>query len=120
MIPTQIAKFFNLPERTIRKWAREYDEDNWRTKIVKLLNNYKILEEKAEQKILKTFNEAEKENLKQILKNLKPNEIEELKKEIENAILLNSKLTKEEKETLLYKIEKLCDFELYVLLKIFQ
>jgi len=123
--PTIIAKFFNLPERTARNWAKEevdylQGKEAWRFKLLEKLDAYMNLEKKAHQKILQTFIEEELTELAGcILRNdyfpllevQAELDLQELLKQIIIYECENEKIQK----ALLLKAQELCDFEIYSL-----
>ena len=113
--PTEIAKYFNCPERTFRNWVKE---DDWRFELLEKLDTYKVLEEEALKKAKKIFNEDE---LRQLIRILVGEDIEiiptNLKEKLKNEILYDELLEDIERKALLMKIEELCDFEIHSLIE---
>ena len=123
--PTLIAKFFNLPERTARNWAKEetnyyQGKEAWRFKLLEKLDIIMLLEQKAHKKILNLFTEKELEELIGcIIANdyfplLEVQAGFNLQKFLKQTIIYECEDKKIQK-ALLFKAQELCEFEIYSL-----
>ncbi len=129
--PTIIAKFFNLPERTARNWAKEEagyyqagDEEKeknfWRFKLLEKLDAYMMLEQKAYKKILSLFTEEELNTLAECIFRSDYFPLLEVQagydlKELLKQIILYECEDEKTPKALLLKSQELCEFEIYSL-----
>ena len=123
--PTIIAKFFNLPERTARNWAKEEIEylqgkEAWRFKLLEKLDAIMLLEQKAHKKILNLFTEEELNTIVECIFRSDYFPLLEVQagydlKELLKQIILYECENEKTQKALLLKSQELCEFEIYSL-----